>query len=29
MVLDIAKKRWLRAREALRQRDISARGADD
>jgi len=29
VVLDIARKRWLRARETLRQRDIGAQGADD
>ena len=29
VVLDMAKKRWLRAREALRRRDIGARSADD
>jgi hypothetical protein len=29
VVLDIAKNRWLRAREALRQRDIGAQAAND
>ena len=29
VVLDIAKKRWLRAREALRQQDNGMQGADD
>ena len=29
IVLDVAKKRWLRAREALARRDLHGRGADD
>lgn len=29
VILDIAKKRWLRAREALRREDMHGQGADD
>jgi hypothetical protein len=29
VVLDVAKKRWLRAREALRQRGVGELGASD
>jgi hypothetical protein len=29
IVLDIAKKRWLRAREALARQDLQGHGADD
>jgi hypothetical protein len=29
VVLDVAKRRWLRAREALRQQDIGAQGSSD
>lgn len=29
IILDIAKKRWLRAREALRREDMHGQGADD
>jgi hypothetical protein len=29
IVLDIAKKRWLQAREALRQQGVGEQGSDD
>ncbi len=29
IILDIAKKRWLQARDALRREDARAQGADD
>ncbi len=29
IILDIARKRWLGAREALNRRDTAGRGADD